>query len=353
MTGGRAWLWRVIGGAFVLTALWFVVSGMADDWPSVLEAARSYTVASLLASFAAAMAGLAATAMAWRGLLAGLGHRLPLVVAATVFFTSQLGKYVPGSVWPYLAQARLGAQRGVPGSRAAQAGVTFVLLHLLTGAVVGLPRLVFGAGLDARFAFALLIVPVVLVVVHPAVTSRLTVLLARLTKVSVQPASPTWGSLAGAASWLLVAWALYGLSLAALVAPLEPLTPGVWVQLTSAYALAWSVGFVAAAALVVMAPAGLGFREAALVATLSGVVAAGPAGLVALLSRVVMTVGDVVWAGTAALVSRVGAGSAGETHRQPDRESAAGAVVGDVDGAVVRGHDPGDDGQSDAAADVR
>jgi glycosyltransferase 2 family protein len=250
------------------------------------------------------MLGLAATALAWRTLLAGLGHRLPMLVAATVFFTSQLGKYVPGSVWPYVAQARLGAERGVPGSRAAQAGVTFVLLHLMTGVVIGVPRLLLGAGLDARFGFALLLVPVVLVIVHPAVTARLVALVGRLTKVSVPASSPTWGSMAAASSWLLLAWLLYGMSLAALVAPLQSLTPATFVQLTSAYALAWSVGFVGAAVVVVAAPAGLGFREVALLATLGGVVASGPAALVVVLSRVLMTLADVVWAAGAAAATR-------------------------------------------------
>lgn len=304
-TSARTWLWRLVGAAFVLTALGVVVASMVADADDVVAAARSYTAGSLALSFAAAMAGLACTAMAWRGLLAGLGHRLGLLDSATIFFTSQLGKYVPGSVWPYLAQARLGAARGVPGSRAAQAGVTFVLLHLLTGVVVGLPRLLGGGGLDSRFGFALLVVPVVLVLVHPAVTTRLTAVVARLTHVRLQPASATWGSLAASSSWLLLAWLLYGASLAALVAPLAPLQAGTLVQLTSAYALAWSVGFVGAAVVVVAAPAGLGFREVALLATLTGIVADGPAALVVLLSRVLMTVADVAWAGIVAAAARI------------------------------------------------
>lgn len=303
----RRWLWRVVGALFVATALGVVVVRLARDWDEVRQAASTYSLATLVAAFAAAMAGLACTAGAWRRLLIGLGHRLPVRVAAAVFFTSQLGKYVPGSVWPYLAQARLGAQQGVPASRAAQAGVVFVLLHLLTGVVVGLPRVV--SGLDPRFAWSLLAVPVVVLLVHPAVTTRLTVLAGRITRVAVEPAAASWGSLAAAAGWLLAAWAFYGASLIALVAPLQPVDAATAIQLTSAYALAWSVGFVAAAVVVVAAPAGLGFREVALLATLSGLVADGPAALVVLVSRVVMTVADIAWAALAAAAS--GAGQAG------------------------------------------
>jgi uncharacterized membrane protein YbhN (UPF0104 family) len=304
VTSGRHWLWRAVGVAFVGTALAVVGLRLARDWDEVVAAAASYTAGSLLLAFAAAMIGLGFTALAWRRLLTGVGHQVPVTVAGSVFFTSQLGKYVPGSVWPYLAQARLGSRYGVPASRAAQAGLTFVLLHLLTGVVVGVPRLLLGAGLDARFAWSLLLVPLVLVLVHPRITRRLTEVVGRLTRVQVDPVAPSWASLASAAAWLLLAWALYGVSLAALVVPLEPVGAGALVQLTSAYALAWSVGFVGAAVVVVAAPAGLGFREVALLATLTGLLAPGPAALVVVASRVLMTLADVAWAGIAAVVVR-------------------------------------------------
>ena len=307
VTGVRRHVWRVVGVLFVLAAFTFIAVRLADDWEAALQAARALSVWSLLASFAAAMLGLGLTALAWRQLLAGLGHRVAVVPAAGVFFVSQLGKYVPGSVWPYLAQARLGQTLDVPAARSAQAGLTFVLLHLLTGVVVGAPRLLMGDDLDSRFAWALLVVPAVLLLVHPRVTTWLMARAGRLLRLDVAPAAPRWGTLAAAAGWILGAWVLYGLSLAAVVAPIEPLEATDVLWLTSAYALAWSVGFVGAAVLVVAAPAGLGFREVALFATLSGVVGQGAAGVVVLLSRVVMTLADVVWAivaGRAAGISR-------------------------------------------------
>lgn len=307
MTGTRRALWRAVGIVVVAAALVFIARRLAGDWDAAVAAARSYTAAELGASFAAAMVGLAMTAAAWRRLLAGLGYLLPVRAAAGVFFVSQIGKYVPGSVWPYLAQARLSRQLDVPGGRAAQAGVTFVLLHLLTGVVVGAPRLVLGDDLDARFAWALLVVPVVLLLVHPRVTTWLGARAARLMRVEAVGAAPRWADLAVAATWLLAAWAAYGMSLTALVAPLEDVGPQDLLWLTSAYALAWSVGFVAAAVLVVAAPAGVGIREVALFATLNGVVGSGAAGVVVVLSRVVMTLADVLWAvvaGRAAGISR-------------------------------------------------
>lgn len=307
MTGRGRVLWRAVGIVVVVAALVFIARRLAGDWDAAVAAARSYSATELGASFGAAMVGLAMTAAAWRRLLAGLGYPLPVRAAAGVFFVSQIGKYVPGSVWPYLAQARLSRQLDVPGARAAQAGVTFVLLHLLTGVVVGAPRLALGDDLDARFAGALLVVPLVLLLVHPRVTTWLGTRAARLMRVESVGVAPRWRDLAVAATWLLGAWAAYGVSLTCLVAPIEDVGPADLLWLTSAYALAWSVGFVAAAVLVVAAPAGVGIREVALFATLNGVVGSGAAGVVVVLSRVVMTLADVLWAvlaGRAAGISR-------------------------------------------------
>jgi uncharacterized membrane protein YbhN (UPF0104 family) len=65
------------------------------------------------------------------------------------------------------------------------------------------------------------------------------------------------------------------------------------------FALAWSVGFLA-----VFVPAGVGVREAALVAALAPVLDRGDALVVALISRVLMTLGDLAWAGVAVITAR-------------------------------------------------
>lgn len=296
MTEGRAVVWRVAGAAFVTASLGFLVWRLVQDWDDVRTAAGQVSLGLVVVAFLAAVGGLGLTALAWRTLLAGLGSPLPVGTAGQVFFLSQIGKYLPGSVWPYLAQVRLGKELGVPMTRSAQAGVTFVLLHLVTGLVLGLPRLLLGDALDERFVLAFAALPVLLVVLHPRVLTWLTVRAARVMRVEVRPVPPPWSALAQAVGWLLGAWVLYGLSLAALVAPFEPLTPGTLGLLTSAFALAWSVGFLGAALVVVAAPAGLGFREIALYATLAGVVPTGAAALVVLLSRVLMTLGDLLWA---------------------------------------------------------
>jgi uncharacterized membrane protein YbhN (UPF0104 family) len=85
---------------------------------------------------------------------------------------------------------------------------------------------------------------------------------------------------------------------------------------TGAYALAWTAGL-----LFVVAPAGAGVRELALVAALAPVLASPAALAVAVLSRVLMTLGDLVWAGVAAAVRPRNGASAPKVPKNGDASS--------------------------------
>jgi uncharacterized membrane protein YbhN (UPF0104 family) len=94
-------------------------------------------------------------------------------------------------------------------------------------------------------------------------------------------------------------WAAYGVHLLLLVrAQPRHDGPDLLLLCLGGYALAWTVGF-----LVLVAPAGGGAREAALVVALAPVLDRPGALAVALLSRALMTIGDLVY-GVAAAVGR-------------------------------------------------
>jgi uncharacterized membrane protein YbhN (UPF0104 family) len=83
-------------------------------------------------------------------------------------------------------------------------------------------------------------------------------------------------------------WACYGLHVQALTAAVQqPVGP---LRAAGVFAASWLIGFV-----LLVAPAGVGPREAAMVALLP--LPAGTALLVALVSRLILTAADTVWAG--------------------------------------------------------
>nr|WP_152476739.1 lysylphosphatidylglycerol synthase domain-containing protein [Nocardiopsis salina] len=274
-------------------------------WAQAREAVLELPPWAPPAAVLAGMAGLAAQMMGWRALLAGLGSPLPRRVAARVMFVGQLGKYLPGSVWAFVAQVELARDHAVPRSRGAAATLLAVAVTVATGLAVAAVALPLSSAEAARrWWWALALAPLVLAALHPRVITLGLGLAARpfvrFREVAEAGTLDVGGrAITTAVSWTLLAWIPLGAHLWLLTwavggDPLSSLGPAV-----GAYALAWTLGL-----LVVFAPAGLGVREAVLVVALAPVVDAGSALVLAVLSRLVMTVADLAWAGVGLLASR-------------------------------------------------
>ncbi|MBI3686905.1 MAG: flippase-like domain-containing protein [Actinobacteria bacterium] len=329
--GSRALL-QLGRAAFLLAALGLLARQVARDGDGVGRALQQLDLAHAALSLVAAIVGLGASGLAWRALLAAQGYVLPVAAVPPVFFVAQIGKYLPGAVWPYLAQVRLGRRYGVSASRSAVTSVLFVLAHCASGGAIAAAVLPWvSPAVTHRFWWALVFAPLLLLLLlHPRVLLPLLGRVHRLARRGVAPQQLAGRRVATALGWLLVAWACYGASLLALLGPLT--TRSVLSQAAlslGAYALAWTVGFAAAAVLVIAAPAGLGFREVVLVALLAPVSSTGAATAVALLSRLAQTLGDALWALAGVLL----AARSGQAVAEPGADPAVADPV--VDPAVA------------------
>lgn len=276
---------RVARYAWMALVLAAVVVVLADRWDEIRPELAGARLPWLGLSGALALAGVGCSSLVWRALLAGVGARLPLAAGVRVFFVGQLGKYLPGSVWPVLAQTELGRDHQVPARASVAAVVLFLWTHLLTGAAVALATLAAAGVLP--LATALLALPA-LGLLAPGLLGRALALALRLTRREPLAALPDRGALARAVAAAAVMWALYGLHLATVVAALDHRT-GVLLGAGS-FAAAWCAGF-----LFVIAPAGAGVREAVMTGLLATVLPAGAAIAATLLSRLLVTAADVAW----------------------------------------------------------
>lgn len=306
--------------AFVLLAVALLVYAVVSKWGEVHHSVARMGAPAVLGALALAIVGLFFSSLCWRALLAELGSPLALSPALRVFFLSQIGKYLPGSVWPIVAQMEMSRDLGVPRTRSATAYLLFWGLNPLTGLIVAAATLPFSSpGAVRHYAWFLVAVPIGLALLHPRVLNPLLNKAFRIIKRPPLERPLRAGGLLRASGWLFVMWILYGLSILVLAAPLGIDGGDALAASIGAYALAWSAGF-----LFVIAPAGLGIRDAALVLTLSAVMSTPAATAVAAVSRVVQTVGDGAWALVAGLMHGRAKGAARSTakHRADSGESA-------------------------------
>lgn len=314
------------GAVFFAIALALLVWSVLDRRAELADALTRLDATTVGLSFVLACAGLAAQMLSWRSLLSATGDVPPLGASARIYYHGQLGKYVPGGVWAVVAQAELGRTHRVSRARSTVVALAALAVLLAVGgavAVVGLAAA--SPGSLSTYWWAVAIVPLVVVGLLPPVFNRVVALALRLLRRGDDTVHVAGLGLARSAGWALLMWLLFGAHAAVLVSALSPGDPARAALLgTGAFALAWVVGF-----LVVLAPAGAGPREAALVLALAPLMADGDALLVALVSRVLMVVVDAGAAGVAAVLARRGP-AASPVGTPTDAAKPAGSGTGPV-----------------------
>lgn len=292
----RRWVRYGLGLLAVALLVWGVVA-QRDE---LAEAVRDFTVSTVVVAAGVVLAGLIASMLSWRSVLAGLGSRLPIRVAARVYFLAQLGKYIPGSVWPMLAQVELSSDYGVPRVRSGVASIAALVVGLVVGTVVGVIGLASAtsAGLWT-YLWVLIVVPIGVILLCPPVLQRLIAFALRVARKPQLDQPIDTRPLLASAAWSLLMWMLFGVQAWLLARDLGATGPALFALCCGAYAISWIVGF-----LVVFAPAGAGPREAALVVTLATVLPRPDALALALVSRGLMLVGDVICVLVALLLGR-------------------------------------------------
>jgi hypothetical protein len=266
---------------FIPLTVGFAWWGFHGHWRAIGEALVDTSPAGLATAALVTMLGLWLTAFLWRRLLAGLGSPVPERTASAIFLVGQLGKYIPGSVWTFAAQAQLGSRHRIPARRTVAASGLFLYLHTATGVVLGTAAAAAGVldvgGPQWLWALGTLACLVCLV---PPVVRWLGGLLAGA---RVQFGA---GDIGFAVAVMAGVWLAYGVGVLALLGPTRADLTDLLV-VAAAFALSHVVGV-----LVVVAPAGLGAREGVLIALLDPLVGLTAAVAVSLLARVVHAAAD-------------------------------------------------------------
>lgn len=279
---------KAIRWSFLLVATGLLVWAIAASWPEFTSALADLTWHAVAGALVASVAALVVNAMSWRAVMRAVGLQAHIGESMRVFLVSQVGKYVPGSVWPILVQAEFARDHGVSRARAATGSIVAMVVGVVTAAVVG----VLGLALSTPTAlgeywWVILVGALLASLLVPPVLKRIVALAFRLTRRSEHPVHIGTAALAASAAWSVAMWLLLGLHAWLLLTQINAELS--FAAVAGAFAFAWLVGF-----LVIIAPAGAGAREAALVIALSASMEPGQALGFAIVSRFLMTAADAI-----------------------------------------------------------
>lgn len=231
----------------------------------------------------------------WRVLMAGAGSRLSFWRAAEIWSISNLWRYVPGKVWSIGAMSVMAHRAQVPAEAAASASILGVVLNIMTGLLLSLLLAwrwlgAYSPGAQGA-AVLLLVVGLVGLVALPYVLPRLSALAARALgrDAALQP-PPRW-AIGLAVAGNMLSWALYGLAFAWFTRGVLGASAGATWQYIAVFTASYVIGYV-----ILIAPGGLGPREAAMYQLLTSMSLATPkeAAVLTVASRVWLTLLEIV-----------------------------------------------------------
>jgi hypothetical protein len=275
-------LWAIFGTAAVGLSSYAI----ATRWTEVSHGLSSIGPVRAAGSVPLLLAALLCGMFSWRSVLRNLGSPLPAIDGGRIYFVGQLGKYIPGSVLPILAQMQLGKKYGIPRKRSAVALVSAILVGLITAIIViavAVPWLTERHRVELRWL--LLAVPFAIALLNP---TAMWAILGRIPLLRFEdrmgPALSVRG-LGVPLAWAAVSWIFYGLHIFLLASAFHASGgASLFVVSVGGYALAWCAGMVA-----FMLPAGAGARDVTLVFALSTKLPVGAAVAVAVVSRALTT----------------------------------------------------------------
>lgn len=297
---------RIVKISFGVAVLVFGAVYIGTRWDGVRDAISHARPGWIVLAIVCAAAGQWAAALSFGAVLRMIAPPLPILEVARVHFVSQLGKYIPGSVWPIVAITEMGRRYGIARRSAATAGVLGLLYSLAVATILGLVLvLAASAGSAAGWWWLVAVIPLGIALVHPRVVGAAVDAVLRLLRRPPIKLDLRWQTLRACLGWSALSWLLLGLQCWALVVALggdlgKSLAPAI-----GGFALAYSAGTI-----FVPAPAGAGVREAVLGLALSGFGATAATltheeiVVVVLLSRVILAILDFAQAGVVLLLAR-------------------------------------------------
>ena len=221
-----------------------------------------------------------ASAVVWSYVLRGQGLHVSSATSIRILSLSQLAKYIPGGIWQPIGWLEFARRSGI--SRGA--GGLSILLQMsvmVAGALIVGPVLLAIDGSAGAFIWLLLVVPAVLVALHPRVLDRLIALVSRMLHRTLDLPSVSFPRLLGGVGMSVPIWLGYGGALVLAVESLNLAFADRTMLLGGAFAVAWAVGFLA-----LPVPGGLAVREAVLMLILrGGGVSTAEAAAIAIASR--------------------------------------------------------------------
>ena len=302
----------------------FLVLTVVDQWSEIQDKGVHFHVLWLIPALVVLPAFFALNALGWDLLLRFLGYRLGVVRAQVAWGQPLLARYVPGSVLYVLGRVLLSERAGVPRRLTVASIVYEQALQATSAIVVSAYFLIDHPDLQdqpLRWGI-LLLIPLLLVLLHPRVFGPLADRVLRAFGRDPLPATMPMRGVVAVLAFYMLNWGVVAVGLYCVARSVSDVSASDVMVVGAAQAF----GYVAALATLV-APAGLGVRDAAFawaVKTAAPGNSFAVASLIAIVVRGVLTVVELIYVAVVTALGRREGWSihTGVLHPSPEEEAA-------------------------------
>ena len=287
----------VLGIVIGVAGVAFVARTLISKWNEVSDAFSQVDAINLVLSLLLGLAAMTSIGWIWVTMIVARSHNVRHRNAMAWYFTGQLGKYVPGGIWPIVGRAELAVRNGIPRLDAyASTGLSLVTTYSAAVVTIGI-----GAAATTGHRLIAVLIAISLVLAFAAFSQpSLRVAIIRVaTRVSPSASSLTDPKrLARLTVVHIPAWILMSLSTSVTATAFGAkisIADMLFITTTS-----WLAGFV-----VVGVPGGIGVREAVFTSLAGGIIGTPMAVSLALMSRVVFIAVDLTGALVSSVISRL------------------------------------------------
>ena len=287
----------VLGIVIGIAGVAFVARTLISKWDEVSDAFSQVDAINLVLSLLLGLAAMTSIGWIWVTMIVARSHNVRHRNAMAWYFTGQLGKYVPGGIWPIVGRAELAVRNGIPRLDAyASTGLSLVTTYAAAVVTIGIGA---AATTGHRLIAVLIAVSLVLAFAAFSQPSLRAAIIRVATRVSPSASSLTDPKrLARLTVVHIPAWILMSLSTSVTATAFGAkisIADMLFITTTS-----WLAGFV-----VVGVPGGIGVREAVFTSLAGGIIGTPMAVSLALMSRVVFIAVDLTGALVSSVISRL------------------------------------------------
>ena len=287
----------LLGIAIGIAGVAFVVTTLVSKWDEVSDAFSQVNAINLILSLLLGLAAMTSIGWIWVTMIVARSHNVRHRNAMSWYFTGQLGKYVPGGIWPIVGRAELAVRNGIPRLDAyASTGLSLVTTYAAAVVTIGISA---AATTGHRLIAVLIAVGLIAAYAAFSQPSLRSVIIRVASRISSSASSLTDPKKFARLTVLHVpAWILMSLSTSVTATAFGAnigITDMLFITTTS-----WLAGFV-----VVGVPGGIGVREAVFTSLAGGIIGTPMAVSLALMSRVVFIAVDLSGALISNVISRL------------------------------------------------